>query len=116
MESFSSHETVQLQRTTAMLAPNQQQIKYSPDDSFTLADPNVLASAPGQVGMNNYQASQTQSQSSAPSTIGMNPILFTSICFLCGVLVTLLFTCLLDKREQEKRKMKKMEELLQPQS
>lgn len=49
-------------------------------------------------------------------SMSMNPWLMTFLCFLTGVLVTIALKCVIDKRDQEKRKMKKMEELLQPAS
>jgi hypothetical protein len=47
-------------------------------------------------------------------SMSISPALFTALCFLTGVLVTVALRCVLDKRDQEKRKMKKMEELLHP--
>lgn len=69
-------------------------------------DPQVLA--PNQVNM-------AEGQEAPPSyTSSINPFLLSTLCFTTGVLLTLAIRGVLDKRDQEKRKMKKMEELLQP--
>jgi hypothetical protein len=46
----------------------------------------------------------------------MNPWLLSFLCFATGLLITIAAKCLLDKRDQETRRMRKMEALLQPAS
>jgi hypothetical protein len=102
-----------LHRQTALLTPGQDQLKqhYSPDASDSMgSDAEVTAHAPNQVAMNQAQAVDN----GAVYHMSVNPWLVVSMCFLAGALVTIAMKCLLDKRDQEKRKMKKMEELLQP--
>ena len=86
--------------------------RISPDSKTALGvDGPVLQSSPNQVKMNNDVAG---SGNAASYHMSISPLLMASLCFLTGLMVTLALKCMLDKRDEEKRKMKKMEELLQP--
>jgi hypothetical protein len=102
-----------LHRNTAILAAQKETLQYSPDGRPTiLTDPAVTKYENGQVTQSNAQVTS----SSGTYVMSMNPYLMSFLCFLSGVFITIALKCLLDKRSQEKRKMKKMEELLQPAS
>lgn len=82
----------------------------SPSSKTALGvDGPVIKSSPNQVEMNNAAAGN-----GASYHMSMSPLLMAALCFLTGLLVTMSLKCMLDKRDEEKRKMKKMEELLQP--